>query len=115
LGSSNATTIALAELRERLDGDDALLRDMVQLFLEGLDERWAKLEEVVDGADMNAVHRQAHALKGSAANLGAHLLYEVMTELDSCAKAGETARLPETLARARAARDTTVAELRKLI
>jgi PAS domain S-box-containing protein len=58
-------------LRHRLSGDDALMTDVIQMFLEDLPVRLAAINDAVSGRDAEALRTAAHALKGSAGNLSA--------------------------------------------
>ena len=69
-------------LRHRLSGDDALMADVIRIFLDDLPERLAAIKEAVTGRDADALRTAAHALKGAAANLSAGGLFEAARVLE---------------------------------
>ena len=68
-------------LRRRLSGDEALMTDVIRLFLEDLPGRLAAIREAVT-AECRRPRVAAHALKGSAANLSAGGLFEAARVLE---------------------------------
>jgi HPt (histidine-containing phosphotransfer) domain-containing protein len=52
----------------RFDDDEALLREMVQLFLDDAPQQMAALRAAASARDAPAVRSLAHALKGAASN-----------------------------------------------
>jgi signal transduction histidine kinase/DNA-binding response OmpR family regulator/HPt (histidine-containing phosphotransfer) domain-containing protein len=57
-------------LLERIDGDEALLRELVQIFLEESPKQVIRLRRAIEAADANEVESLAHGLKGELAYLG---------------------------------------------
>jgi two-component system, sensor histidine kinase and response regulator len=57
-----------AAVLEQLGGDDALLREIVALFLADCPVRIEQLRSALQAKDGEAIRRAAHALKGSVAN-----------------------------------------------
>ena len=55
---------------ERVEGDAALLADLVQVFLEELPEQLDTLQQGIAAADFEAIERTAHTLKGELVYLG---------------------------------------------
>ena len=72
-------------LRQRLGGDDELMTDVIQVFLEDLPARLAAIRSAVNGRNADALHTAAHALKGSAGNLSAGGLFEAARVLERIA------------------------------
>ena len=83
----------LQTLRD-LSGDEepSLFDELVQIFLEDTPVRMADLEAAFDGADADGIMSAAHALKSSAANLGALGLSGIFKELETI---GREKRLEE--------------------
>lgn len=74
-------------------GGEKLLRQLLGLFLDGSGERRAQLAGgVAPGGDLQQTHQAAHALKSSAANLGAFEVSAVAAELEAASAAADTAR-----------------------
>ncbi len=74
----------IASLRE-LSGDDepSLFAELVQLFLEDTPDRIHQLSQALEANDAHSLERAAHALKSSAANLGASALSALFREIES--------------------------------
>ena len=85
------------------NGSDDLVKQLLGMFLESTPAAVAQLRRAIDAGDGTAVGRFAHALKSSAANVGAESLSAVMRELE---KLGREARIDE----ARALADAVAAE-----
>jgi two-component system sensor histidine kinase/response regulator len=57
-----------AAVLEQLGGDDALLREIVALFIADCPVRVEELRSSIDKRDGEAIRKAAHALKGAVAN-----------------------------------------------
>jgi HPt (histidine-containing phosphotransfer) domain-containing protein len=89
--SDHGGVLDSATVRELLDGGGAdLLAELVGLFNEDAPRHVARLREAVGGLDTAEVARLAHALKGSAATLGARLMSATCAELEAASRAGRT-------------------------
>jgi CheY-like chemotaxis protein/HPt (histidine-containing phosphotransfer) domain-containing protein len=77
-----------SELLERLMDDRDLARTIVAGFLDNIPVQVSKLKEFLSGGDAPGAQRQAHTIKGAAANLGAPALRDVALELEQIGKAG---------------------------
>lgn len=77
---------------------DAAGKEMVvpilDAFWQSNDELLAQLDAAIEGGDADAAAKVAHALKGSASNLGANAVAETSKRIEFAAKASdlETAR-----------------------
>jgi len=78
-------------LRRRVGNDDALLRDLVALFLEDLPGLRERAHDAHRRGDHPALEGAAHRLKGAAANLGAEAVREVLQELEQAARVASPA------------------------
>lgn len=65
-------------------GSDAIVRELVVLFLEDVSQRLQELEQAVKRSDRSARERVAHSIKGSAANLGAERLALLASAIEHC-------------------------------
>ena len=81
--------VDLAGLREMLDGNDELLRELVVLFVADAPERIAEAEWALGNANSRGLSEAAHALKGSAGSMRAHVLQEAARRLESSAQGGD--------------------------
>jgi len=68
--------VDLAVALRWLGGDQALLRELVGIFVDDGPRRLEALREAMKAADVQQLEQVAHSLKGSAANLGAARLQE---------------------------------------
>jgi PAS domain S-box-containing protein len=80
-------------------GDQALLLDVMRLFLEDCPERVSELRAAVASGDPAHVQRAAHAIKGSVGTFGARHARDLAAYLE---RAGREGRLDEAPARLRA-------------
>jgi HPt (histidine-containing phosphotransfer) domain-containing protein len=67
---------------ERLGGDEELLADVIQLFLEDCPARLAAIKLAVDRGNGDQIRVAAHGLKGAAGNLSATGLFEAASTLE---------------------------------
>ena len=75
----------------RLGGDEALLRDAVQAFLEDCPRLVGQLREAVERRDAAAVKAAAHAIKGTVAIFSAHPTHEAAARLERLGSQGQLA------------------------
>jgi len=92
----------LASLRE-LGGEDdpGLFVELVNMFLEDTPERMRALADAMEHGDPTALERSAHALKSSAANLGALDLSKLFREIESAGREGDLGRAAPLVAQMR--------------
>jgi signal transduction histidine kinase/CheY-like chemotaxis protein/HPt (histidine-containing phosphotransfer) domain-containing protein len=68
---TDTQTFDESALRARLQGDETLIREVATLFLDDCPARVSLIEDAARAHDALRLREAAHALKGSAANLGA--------------------------------------------
>lgn len=105
----------LAELRKRTDGDDGLLRAVVELFLSECPGWVAQLEEAVRKRDTAAVRAIAHRLGGTAATVGAMRTSKAAYGMETACKWGRAAELEGLLSELTAAADEAFPLFRDLV
>jgi CheY-like chemotaxis protein/HPt (histidine-containing phosphotransfer) domain-containing protein len=76
-----------AALSDRLMGDENLIEKIVGVFLEDIPRQIEALKGHVTGGDTEGVQRQAHTIKGAAANVGGEALRSVAFELEKTSRA----------------------------
>ncbi len=81
-----ATAIDAEDLRQKLDGDRELLRELVELFLKSSPGALASLRKGVESADPKQVENAAHSLKGTLGNFTARLAAATAQELESAGR-----------------------------
>lgn len=85
-GTRPAVDIAAA--LERVEGDRALLEELLRLFVDECQNTLRQIRDVWASRDARALGRLAHALKGSAANIGADGVSEAAFALERLARSG---------------------------
>ena len=85
----------LPELLERVDNDQELLRDLLNIFKEDFPRTMRSLESAVAVADLKGAARLSHTLKGMLSSLGAMRASTAASRLEQLASAGETASLKD--------------------
>jgi PAS domain S-box-containing protein len=79
---------ALETLQEVVGGETALLRELIDSFLEETPPLVATLRQALEQGDAAELHRAAHTLKSSSNDFGATTLAELCQELETMGKAG---------------------------
>jgi signal transduction histidine kinase/DNA-binding response OmpR family regulator len=74
------------EALERIGGDEELLNEVVELFLDDYREIVSRIEEAAKGEDAENLERGAHNLKGALKNLSADASSEIAEELERCGR-----------------------------
>jgi two-component system sensor histidine kinase/response regulator len=87
-----------AEALGRIDGDEELLQEMCQIFLESSPKLLRNLQLAVAAGDADAVMRAAHSLKGEAGYLQASGTSNAARKLEEMARNKDLAQAGETLA-----------------
>ncbi len=83
---SKGPAIHLDELRARLDGNDDLMAELAQLFLDDAPRQIREIREAQTQGEAVRLENAAHALKGSASTLGANELTSVAREIEMAAR-----------------------------
>ena len=104
----------MGELRQRLGNDEALIADVLRLFLEDCPARLGAIESAVAARRLDAVRRGAHTLKGSAGTLSAVGVAEAAATLEDIAARNDVASLDHQCATLAVEVERLVAELRGL-
>lgn len=77
------------ELLSRVGGNEEICRHIAKLFAEGMSDQIEKLKNALNQKDADQTKLQAHAMKGMSANISAHRLYDVTSEIESAGKKNE--------------------------
>ena len=78
--------LGIKEFLERIQNDEALLWELLDIFVEDFRQKTGQLHEALRGNDAVQVRKLAHALRGSSANISAHQLSVVLLELEKMGK-----------------------------
>src|ERR1035438_5125423 len=86
--SEAAEQLDRASLLDRVEGDQELLAEMIVLFVDDVPHLMDAMRSALQRADMIALERSAHSLKGAASNLSANLTSAAALQLEKNAKNG---------------------------
>jgi two-component system sensor histidine kinase/response regulator len=86
-----------AEALERLGGDEALLRELCEIFLEESPKLLLNLRKAIEEGDASSVMRSAHSLKGEVGYLGAAGASQAAQQLEDMGAVNKLAAAPKTL------------------
>jgi HPt (histidine-containing phosphotransfer) domain-containing protein len=95
----------LTAARARLGDDDALYKEVVELFLREAGDQLSALRASVTNSDLDEAQRIAHALRGALGNFYAHEAIAATETFEAAAAAGEHATAGEALVELEAALD----------
>ena len=91
-------TLNVPELLSRVDNDQELMRELLQLFKEECPRLMQLLEAAVSKQEMRAVETTSHSLKGMLANLSASRAASAASSLEKFSRAGKLFELKGALA-----------------
>lgn len=74
---------------EKMDGDEALLRELIQIFLQESPKQLDRLNEAIEGFDRKAMERAAHSLKGELKYLGLVEASQQASEFERMGREGD--------------------------
>ncbi len=86
-------------LLERLGNDEEIYTEVIQLFLEDMPLEIEVLQQAFANNDTTLVKRQAHTIKGVAANVGAKVLQETAFQIENNVKENERIQNDKMLTR----------------
>jgi CheY-like chemotaxis protein len=89
VSSEGAEPVDWHGLLELFDGDEALARELAEVYIGSGDSLLADLAEAVHCGDRATVSARAHALKGASANIKAARVADVAGRLEAAVRAGE--------------------------
>jgi Amt family ammonium transporter len=80
--------IDIEEFTDRCMGKPSLVRDLLQMFAEAIDERSTELAKHLADGQISQVVSSAHSLKGMSANVSAVRMHRVAARLEEAARQG---------------------------
>jgi signal transduction histidine kinase/CheY-like chemotaxis protein len=86
------------EALARVEGDEQLLQELVELFLTDAPRYLTELRHTLTSGDAADLARIAHTIKGAVANLGAHVASSAALQLEQRAQSGDAAQRAEACA-----------------
>jgi two-component system sensor histidine kinase/response regulator len=87
------------EALARLDGDEQLLEELAQLFLEECPAILRKLDEAILRGDAQEVASQAHSMKGSVSNFAVSTATQAAFEIERMGKENDLRSAPQAFRR----------------
>ncbi len=81
----------------RLLGNEQLAREIARQFIKELPDMIARLREHMNAEEATNIERQAHAIKGAAANVGGEALRKVAFEIEEAARSGYVGSIRERI------------------
>jgi HPt (histidine-containing phosphotransfer) domain-containing protein len=88
IGQGDAVVFDRAGVMQRLEGDRELAKVVMEVFLDDLPRQLECLRDLVASGDAQGTGRQAHSIKGAAANVGGERMRRVAMEMERAADAG---------------------------
>ena len=95
--NNNSSLLNLAQALERVGGDQELLEEVAQLFLDDYPNSVAEIEQALADGDPRGVERGAHSLKGAVSNFGATSVVETAMALELAGRNGDLSTVPDQL------------------
>ena len=89
--------IDLDAVLERVGGDEGLLREIIDIFLEEYPGIFANIGSSVEKRDALALERSAHTLKGSVSNFGARSATQAAHDLELMGRRNDFQTAPGTV------------------
>ena len=99
----SAEQLTRASLLERVEGDQELLVEIINLFAEDAPRLLEAMRGALRQGDMPTLERSAHSMKGAASNLSANLTAAAAMELEKDARNSDAERAMASLANLEAA------------
>lgn len=84
-------------------GGDALVRELIEVFIPYVEQQIEKLERDLAGEVYDQVALAAHSIKSSAGNFRAHRLRDLAEKIEHLADQGENTRIAPLLPKLKAA------------
>jgi CheY-like chemotaxis protein/HPt (histidine-containing phosphotransfer) domain-containing protein len=109
-----ASLLDVDDLRKRVDGDEGLVLELLEIFVAEMHTSLAAVEAAV-GGDVAALRAAAHSYKGVAANVSARVVANTCAELEHAAAAGALGRIAGLVAELRGATDSTALAIRTFL
>lgn len=81
-------------LAEEFDGDVALIRRTVQIFLGDYPQQLDILRSALAGSDIDRLFSIAHSIKGSVSHFGAARATAAALGVETCCRRGDIATIP---------------------
>ena len=74
--------IDLHSALERIGGDESLLHELIEIYIEDFLEKHDLLKQAIEHGDFNTIKEIGHSLKGSSGNLSLTNLHETFYQIE---------------------------------
>ena len=81
-----ATPLDYKKVVEEFDGDEEFLKEVLENFINNVKNQIRTIEQALDNRDFETIRKEAHSIKGGAANLTANGLAGIAFELEEIGK-----------------------------
>lgn len=98
----------------RVGGDEELLQEMAQLFLEEYPAQIGAVRKAVEVRDAKAIERTAHSLKGSLGNFAASAAHQAALALEMKGRTSDLSQVEQALAELESSLLDLIPELERL-
>lgn len=75
--------INIPEALERIGGDESFLQELLTVYREEFEKKYAELEKAIDEKDFSTIREAGHYLKGASANLSLPALREAAWKMET--------------------------------
>ncbi len=99
----------------RVGGDEELLKEIAEIFLDQCPEALSEVKKAVEANDPQALEQAAHSLKGSVGNFGAKEAYNAALALELAGRRRNIGQAPPALQDLESALDRLKPQLAKLV
>ena len=106
--------VVIVALKESLGGDDALIQQLIDLYVTDSPKQFADASAALLQGDQASLARAAHSLKSTSASMGAATVSALARDLEQQAKQGDLASSAAVLARLKPELDGAIAALSQL-
>jgi len=87
--------VEIPRLKEISDGDPAIERELIELFLQSMEKHLDALISAARDRDRESLQREAHATKGISANMGARRLQDMVERLEQICSGNDLDPVPD--------------------
>ena len=80
--ADDRAAVDFSRIKETSDGDTEFEKELFEVFLEDCEERLQRLNDALAEGRLSEIQREAHTIKGAAANVGTTRLQEIAMHLE---------------------------------
>lgn len=86
--SSEIIVFDKSNLLSRLGGDEELLMEIIETYVDDIPQQIATLKEALANNDATRVRHQGHTIKGASGNIGAFAMQDISAKVELAGKNG---------------------------